>query len=85
MKEEIKEDYTMNNNTMELNLNELEMINGGWNWKGFGVGFATGAGYGVFIGGSLGVCVGGGVGGVVGAAIGGVAGGVAMGIAGGRK
>ena len=23
----------MNTNTMELNLDEMEMVNGGWNWK----------------------------------------------------
>ncbi len=26
-------DTTMNTNMKELNLNEMEMINGGWNWE----------------------------------------------------
>ena len=47
----------MNTNTMELSLNELEMISGGWSWKGFVDGI-VGGGY-------FGACIGGGAAGVV--------------------
>ena len=60
----------MNTNVMELNLNEMEMINGGWNWKKsvfWGV-------FGTVIGASIGASIGGGPGAVAGAVIGGGAG-----------
>jgi len=44
----------MNTNTMELNLDEMEMVNGGWNWKNFfetaGVGGTIGALCGTVVG-----------------------------------
>ena len=53
----------MNTNTLELNPNEMEMINGGWNWKKsvlWGVfGTVIGASIGAQIGGAL---IGGGAG-----------------------
>ncbi len=59
----------MNTNIKELNLNEMEMINGGWNWKKsimWGV-------FGTLVGASIGAQIGG----VVGAAAGGLLGGTA--------
>ena len=55
--------------TMELNLNEMEGINGGWNWKE-GL-FAAG------LGAIIGATAGGSVGGLPGMIIGGVIGGAA--------
>ena len=56
----------MNTNTMELNLNEMEMINAGWNWKEsifWGVvGGVAGAGVGAQVAGLPGAVVGGAVG-----------------------
>lgn len=64
----------MNTNAMELNLNEMEMINGGWNWKEcifWGtVGTVAGAGVGAHVGGVPGAVIGGVVGGAIGAAAG---------------
>ena len=60
----------MNTNTAELNLNELEMVTGGWNWKKsvlWGV-------FGTVIGASIGAQIGGAPGAVAGAIIGGGAG-----------
>ena len=60
----------MNTNTMELNLNELVMVTGGWNWKKslfWGV-------FGTVIGASIGDQIGGGAGAAAGAIIGGGAG-----------
>ena len=60
----------MNTNTLELNPNEMEMINGGWNWKKsvlWGV-------FGTVIGASIGAQIGGGCGAVAGGLIGGTAG-----------
>ena len=57
-------------NTIELNLNEMEMINGGWKWKKslfWGV-------FGTVIGASIGAQIGGGCGAVAGGLIGGTAG-----------
>ena len=60
----------MNTNTMELNLNEMEMISGGWNWKKsvlWGVfGTVVGASIGANIGGAAGAVFGGFVGGAAG-------------------
>ena len=56
----------MNTNTMELNLDEMEMINGGWNWK-------ESIFWGV-VGGTAGAGVCGQFGGVPGAIIGGAVG-----------
>ena len=60
----------MNTNTMELNLNEMEMVNGGFDWVKavvWGtVGATVGAGVGASVGGIPGMVVGGGVGGAVG-------------------
>ena len=60
----------MNTNTMELNLNEMEMINGGWDWVKsvlWGV-------FGTVVGASLGASIGGAPGAVAGGLIGGGAG-----------
>ena len=60
----------MNTNTLELNPNVMEMINGGWNWKKsvlWGV-------FGTVIGASIGAQIGGAPGAVAGALIGGGAG-----------
>ena len=60
----------MNTNMKELNLNEMEMISGGWNWKKsvlWGV-------LGTVIGASIGAEIGGGPGAVAGAIISGGAG-----------
>lgn len=60
----------METKMMELNLNEMEMINGGWNWKKsvlWGV-------FGTVIGASIGAQIGGAPGAVAGAIIGGGAG-----------
>ena len=60
----------MNTSTVELNLNELEMVTGGWNWKKsvlWGV-------FGTVVGASIGAQIGGGPGAVAGAIIGGGAG-----------
>ena len=60
----------MNTSTVELNLNELEMATGGWNWKQsvlWGV-------FGTVVGASIGAQIGGGPGAVAGAIIGGGAG-----------
>ena len=60
----------MDTNMMELNLNEMEKINGGWNWKKsvlWGV-------FGTVVGASIGAQIGGGPGAVAGAIIGGGAG-----------
>ena len=65
-----KEEIRMNTSTVELNLNELEMVTGGWNWKKsvfWGV-------FGTVIGASIGAQIGGGPGAVAGAIIGGGAG-----------
>ena len=42
-----------NNTMMELNMDEMEIVNGGWSWEGFGLGALTGAGYGGLIVGSI--------------------------------
>ncbi|MCR4882102.1 MAG: hypothetical protein K6A68_00890 [Clostridiales bacterium] len=55
----------MNTSTVELNLNELEMVTGGWNWKKsvlWGV-------VGTIVGASIGAQIGGGPGAVAGAVI----------------
>lgn len=39
----------MNTNMQELNLNDLEMVNGGWSWPNFGLG--------AFVGGTAGGCL----------------------------
>ena len=61
----------MNTNTMELNLDEMEMISAGWNWKScifWGtVGAVGGAGVGAQVGGIPGAVIGGVVGGAIGA------------------
>lgn len=60
----------MNTNTMELNLNEMEMISGGWNWKKsvlWGV-------FGTVVGASIGANIGGAAGAVFGGVVGGAAG-----------
>ena len=65
-----KEENEMNTSTVELNLNELEMVTGGWNWKKsvlWGV-------FGTVVGASIGAQIGGGPGAVAGAIIGGGAG-----------
>ena len=67
----------MTNDMMELNLNEMEMVNGGWNWAGSIVGGIFGGLGGVGLGGSVGVPIGAAVGGVAGAAWGIYAGGKA--------
>ena len=72
----------MNTNMIELNMEEMEAVSGGWNWKkafiGMGCGFvggaATGALYGICCG-PVGMAVGAAVGAVGGAAIGTAAGG----------
>ncbi len=63
-------DIHSSTNTIELNLNEMEMINGGWKWKKslfWGV-------FGTVIGASIGAQIGGGCGAVAGGLIGGTAG-----------
>ena len=60
----------MNTNTMELNLDEMEMVNGGWNWKEsifWGVVCGTG---GAFVGGHVAGVPGAIVGGAIGTGIG---------------
>ena len=62
----------MNTNTMELNMNEMELVNGGIEWGkifkeaawGIGIGAASGAGVGAFFG-PVGLAIGAGVGAVV--------------------
>ena len=49
-------------NIVTLNLDEMDMVNGGWSWKGFGLGSLTGAGYGGLIVGTLALCASGPVG-----------------------
>lgn len=60
----------MNNNMMELNMEQMEMINGGWDWFKtvfWGtVGAVAGAGIGAQVGGIPGAVVGGIIGGAVG-------------------
>ncbi len=70
-----REDIHMMNTAMEMNLNEMEMISGGWNWAGCIAGGISGAIAGAFSG----ACAGG----PVGAVIGGIAGGVVCGVLGG--
>ena len=60
----------MNTNVTELNLNEMEMISGGWNWKKsvlWGV-------FGTVVGASIGANIGGAAGAVFGGVVGGAAG-----------
>ena len=67
----------MNTNTRELNMDEMEMVNGGFSvW-----GAIAGAIYGGAVGATGGGCVGGPVGGVIGGVIGGIAGGIVGGTA----
>ena len=40
----------MNTNTMELNMNEMEMVNGGWNWLSAAMGGLIGGTGGAAIG-----------------------------------
>ena len=60
----------MNTNTMELNLNEMEVVNGGFDWVKTvvwgAVGATVGAGIGASVGGIPGMVVGGVVGGAIG-------------------
>lgn len=56
---------TMKNNAMELNmngtelnLNELEAVNGGWSWSGMGAGAVIGFFGGVCLGGPIGALIG---------------------------
>ena len=67
----------MNTNMKELNLNEMELVNGGWSWKNCGIGAVAGALLGA-AGGAL-------AGGLAGAAICGVGGAVAGAFAGGAS
>ena len=60
-----KEGNQMNTSTMELNLNEMEMINGGWNWKKSVLWGVVGA----VVGASIGAQIGGGPGAVAGGII----------------
>ena len=64
----------MNTNTKELNLNEMETVNGGFNLirmiTSIGAGAAAGAGIGGCAGGPVGALTGGAVGGVAGAIFG---------------
>ena len=62
----------MNTNTMELNLNEMEMINGGWSWKAFVPGAVIGGIGGLVIGAVSGGIPGAIIGTVGGAVVGGV-------------
>ena len=55
----------MDTNRMELNLNEMEMINGGWNWKKSVLWGALGT----VVGASIGAQIGGGPGAAAGAII----------------
>ena len=48
----------MNTNRMELNLNELEAVNGGWDWDSFFCAGGAGAICGALAGGTLGICLG---------------------------
>ena len=57
----------MNSSISELNLNEMEMINGGWNWKKCLFGGAVGAVAGGAIGARVGAVPGAIIGGVIGA------------------
>ena len=71
----------MNSRMKELNLNEMNMVNGaGWGsfWNGVACGLCPGGGTGAIIG----CCVGGPVGAMVGGGIGAVAGGVVGGVIG---
>ena len=61
--------------TMELNLNEMEGINGGWNWAAAIVGGVSGA----FAGAVLGAYAGGPIGAVIGGIAGGAVGGIICG------
>ena len=63
-----REEQTMNNNMMELNMNEMELVNGGVN--------IFGAITGAVLGGLGGAALGGTFGGIPGAVVGGVAGAV---------
>ncbi len=56
--------------TMELNLNEMEQVSGGWDWKRSCVGAALGVVGGAWIGGSIGGVPGAMIGGVIGAGAG---------------
>lgn len=70
------------NNTMELNLEQMEMANGGWNWKCFGLGSFVGGTLAGSIAGGLALCASGPVGWVAlgGAAIGAAALGIYAGV-----
>lgn len=65
----------MNNNTMELNLEEMELIDGGWNWRCAIAGGIFGAVGGAGLGGIMGGPIGAGIGAVVGGAVGAYGGG----------
>ena len=67
----------MNTNMKELNMNEMELVNGGWSWKNCGIGAVAGAVLGA-AGGAL-------AGGWAGAAICGVAGAVVGAFSGGAS
>ena len=61
-------------NLMELNPDQMEMINGGWNWKkalfGGAVGAVAGGMFGGHVGGVPGAVIGAAIGGAVGATVG---------------
>ncbi len=65
----------MNTNTIELNLNEMEIVTGGDFWNHV-IGAVTGMGVGALVGGLVGGAVSSGMGAPVGIMIGAVAGGI---------
>ena len=74
----------MNTNTMELNMNELEAVNGGFSLGGFIKGTILGMGAGGAGGCVIGGCIGGPAGAAIGTMVGGTAGGLIGGLYGGE-
>ena len=75
----------MNTNTMELSMEEMELINGGFDLWGAIKGALIGAGTGAVGGAIGGAIIGGGVGAIPGALAGALVGGAAGAVAGGRE
>ena len=69
----------MDTNIMELNMNEMEMVNGGSPLVAGIIGAVFGAGKGALAGGTAGMCIGGPAGLVIGAVTGGLVGGAVLG------
>ena len=79
-----KERIMKMNNTMTLNLNEMEMVNGGWDLWGSVKGALIGAGSGAVVGAIGGAILAGGIGAVPGALGGATAGAIGGFLAGGQ-